>query len=121
MKKMILALAVFLSVQTFCSVFAVEVNKTINLHSGCAYLYNLDKRPMDMKVSNPNVLKSEAVTEIYSPESQRVLTTLEEGISYVSFKQGGKPYTIKFLVDDKQPVDASVVEIDMIKDTAKNK
>lgn len=116
MKKIILTTLILLTAQTCVS--AMDTEKTINLHTNTSYILDLDKRPMDLQITNPRILEAEATTDIFSEQSQLMLTTREEGISYVTFKQGKINRTLKILVDNNEKVDESVIEIDTIKEPA---
>lgn len=116
MKKIILILTMLLLPQFFSHASAQEPVKTINLHSGAAYILDFDKRPIELQVTNPRILKAEVTTEIFSEESQIVIRTYEEGISYITFKNGNTPKTIKVLIDNKAPLDDSVIELDTVKE-----
>lgn len=114
MKKLISALLLLFAIQT--QVFSLETETTINLHANCSYILDLEKRPIDLQVTNPRILEADSTTEIYSQQSQLMLTTLDEGISYVTFKLGNIHHTIKVLVDNNEEIDSSVTEIDTIKE-----
>lgn len=114
MKKLISALLLLFTIQTYA--FSIETEKTINLHSNSSYILDLKKRPIDLQVTNPRILEADSTTEIYSEQSQLMLTTTDEGISYVTFKQGNINHTIKVLVDNNEKIDSSVTEIDTIKE-----
>ncbi len=97
--------------------FSSAATDVINLHTDSAYIMSVQNRPMQLKVSNENVIKAEVVTDLYTPESQIVIRSFEEGISYVTFKIKGTMQTIKVLVDDKAPVDKNLTEIDRVKES----
>lgn len=115
MKRLILLLIMTLIPQFLFSAFAEQV-RVINLHSDGAYILYVDNRPMELDVSNKNVIDAEILTELYTPESQLVIRTFQEGISYITFKLKNKSNTIKVLVDNKAPVDKDVIEIDKVKE-----
>ena len=96
--------------------FCKNADKVINLHTDGAYLVGLSERPIELKVSNENVIRAEVVTDLYSPEAQIVIKTLEEGISYITFKTKSKPHSIKVLVDNNSPIDKDLTEIDKVKE-----
>lgn len=115
MKKLILVLIMTIMPQLFFSAFAQQT-RVINLHSDGAYILNMDNRPMELDISNKNVVNAEVLTELYTPDSQLVVRTFQEGISYITFKLKNKPNTIKVLVDNRSPVDKEVIEIDRVKE-----
>lgn len=120
MKKLFTALLILL-MQPAGQVLALNPEKTINLHSDSIYILNVDKRPQDIQVTNPRILEATTTSDIFSQSGQIVLTTQEEGISYVSYKQGKITCTIKVLIDNNEDVDESVIELDTIKDIEKDK
>ena len=71
-------------------------------------------RPIDLQVTNSEVIKAESVTGIFTNDSHLVIKTFKEGISYISYKANEKVYTIKILVDNNANVD--LIEIDKIGD-----
>ena len=111
MKKFILLLTMVLFSQLFINANAKEPDKTINLHTDGAYILLLNTRPIEMTISNPQIINAEVTTEIYSQDSQ----TLTEGIAYINYKLKNTPQTIKVLVDNNAPVDKDVIEIDKVK------
>lgn len=116
MKKLMLTTLILLTAPA-CA-FALDTEKVLNLHTNSSYILDLDKRPMDLQVTNPRILEAEATSDIFTEQSQLMLTTSEEGISYVTFKQGKVNHTLKILIDDNEKVDDSVIEIDTIKEPA---
>lgn len=119
--KKLLTVFLILLIQPVCQVFALNPEKTINLHSDSIYILNIDKRPQDIQVTNPRILEATTTSDIFSQSGQIVLTTQEEGISYVTYKQGKITYTIKVLIDNQQEVDSSVIELDTLEDLEKDK
>ena len=115
MKKFILLLTMVLFSQLFINANAKEPDKTINLHTHGAYILLLNTRPIEMTISNPQIINAEVTTEIYSQDSQIVIKTLTEGIAYINYKLKNTPQTIKVLVDNNAPVDKDVIEIDKVK------
>lgn len=115
MKRIILVLILTLLCQS--TSFAAEKNTSVfNLHTDGAYVLDLDSRPMDLQITNKNVVNAEAVTDIIGTESQLVITTFNEGISYITYKSNNVIHTIKILVDNKEDVDENLLEIDKIKE-----
>lgn len=121
--KKILALFFILALQNTCQVFALTPQKTINLHAGGVYILEVDARPKDIQVTNPNILEVTSTSDSFTPTGQLVLRTQQEGISYITYKYGksNAKYTIKVLIDNNQSVDGSVFELDTIKDVKKDK
>ncbi len=119
--KKLLAIFCLLIASTGSSALALEPQKTINLHSDGVYILSIEKRPIDIQVTNPRILEVTSTSDIFSTSSQLVMTTQEEGISYITYKQGNVTYTIKVLIDNQQDVDSSVIELDSIKDITKDK
>ena len=115
MKKIISIVIISIISQLFCTVFADDT-KVINLHTNGAYILDLKYRPLEMNVSNKNVINAEVATELYSPQSQLVIRTYDEGISYITYKIKNQKAVIKVLVDNNAPVDNEVVEIDKVKE-----
>ena len=99
-----------------CPALCQNIDRVINLHTDCAYMLGINERPIELKVSNEKVIRAEVVTDLYSPESQIVIKSLEEGISYITFKTKSKPHSIKVLVDNKSPADKDLTEIDKVKE-----
>ena len=87
------------------------------------YILEVDARPKDIQVTNPNILEVTSTSDSFTPTGQLVLRTQQEGISYVTYKYGksNAKYTIKVLIDNNQSVDGSVFELDTIKDVKKDK
>lgn len=103
-----------------CPAFCQNAERVINLHTDGAYMIGLSERPIELKVSNENVLRAEVVTNLYSPESQIVIKSIEEGISYITFKTKSKQHSIKVLVDNNSPVDKDLTEIDKVREPKNN-
>ena len=115
MKKIILILILTLISQAVS--FAAENSPSvINLHTDCAYVLDLDSRPMELQITNKNVVNAEIVTDILGVESQLVINTFNEGISYITYKANNITYTIKVLVDNQEPEDKNLLEIDKVKE-----
>lgn len=112
MKKFLLFILITLP-QIFSIAFA-EDSAIYNLHTNNAYILELTVRPMDLQITNNSIIKAEVVTDIFTTNSQMVITTFDEGISYITYKSNNKPYTIKILVDNKANVD--LLEIDKPKE-----
>lgn len=112
MKKIFLFILIILP-QIFSSVFA-EDSSVYNLHTNSAYILDLSNRPKDLQVTNPSIIKAETVTDIFSTDSQLVIKTFDEGISYITYKFDEQAFTIKILVDNKSTED--LLEIDKPKE-----
>ncbi len=121
--KKLLTLFLMLFLQNSVQVFALEPQKTLNLHSGNVYVMSIDSRPKNIEVTNPAVVEVTSTSDSFTQTGQLVFNTLQEGISYVTYKHGrnNASSTIKVLVDNHQAVDASVIELDIIKDATKDK
>lgn len=113
-KKIIYTFFVFLISTTYSC--AVEQGEVFNLKTENSYIIALEKRPLKLQNSNESVVKVEAITDIMSERSTLLITTKEEGISYVTFKQGDSEVTIKFLVDNKAEEYSDLLILDKPKD-----
>lgn len=109
MKKSLDILILMILPLFFCSVFAKDI-PVYNLNSNGAYILQINHRPFDLAVSNTDILKVSVVTDLFSTNSQLVLETFKEGISYITYKANDNSQTIKVLIDNKSNVD--LVEID---------
>lgn len=109
MKKLFDILILAILPLFFCSVFAQDVS-VYNLNSQNAYILAINGRPFDLSVSNPDVLKVSVVTDLFSTNSQLVLETFKEGISYITYRLNDKEQVAKILVDNKSVVD--LIELD---------
>lgn len=119
MKKAVIyaVTALIFSLLFSTALFAAEKNTSVlNLHTDGAYILDLSSRPMDLQITNKNVINAEAVTDILGAESQLVITTFNEGISYITYKSNNVIHTIKILVDNKEQVDENLLEIDKVKE-----
>ncbi len=96
--------------------FCQNVDRIVNLHTDGAYILEMNERPIGLKVSNEKVIRAEVVTDLYTTESQIVIKSFEEGISYITFKTKSKPHSIKVLVDNNSPSDKDLTEIDKVKE-----
>lgn len=110
MKKMILILTALILLPVQC--FAAEKTNIINLNTENSYILPLSARPMNLQNSNPRAVTVEAVTNIEDADSSLLITTLEEGIAYISFKQKNKVVTLKILVDNKEHEDETLIKLD---------
>ena len=121
--KKLLTLFFILMLQNSAQVYALDTQKTINLHSDNVYILSLDARPKNIDVSNPSVVEVTSTSDSFTQTGQLVFNTQQEGISYVTYKYGrnNDSATIKVLVDNRQAVDASVIELDTVKDAIQNK
>lgn len=111
MKKLILLTIILILSQLFLFAYAEE-NDVLNLHSNNSYILELNTRPFDVQITNPRIIKTEITTDLYTNNSQLILTTIQEGISYVSYKTNNIIRTIKILVDNQAPITQTVIEID---------
>lgn len=117
MKKLILLMTFIILCPNVAN--ALENSSVMNLHTNEAYVVDLNARPMELQNSNPRIVKTEAVTDIYPEDSSLLINTFEEGISYVSFKLNGKLKTVKILIDDKGVEDEGLTKLDKIEDNKK--
>lgn len=101
---------------TVSFVFAIEQGEVFNLKTEHSYIIPLERRPLNLQNSNENALKVESVTDIMSEVSTLLITTKEEGISYISFKQGESEITIKILVDNMAEEYSKLLILDKPKD-----
>lgn len=118
MKKLIILFTTIILTQVFCVALS-QNEKVYNMHTDKAYIIDLDVRPMDMQITNFNVLKVTTVTDIFSNNSQLIIETFEEGISYISYKFKNKSYKVKVLVDNNSKQDENLMELDKIKENNK--
>ncbi len=95
---------------------AIEQGQVFNLKTENSYIIPLEKRPLNLQNSNETAVKVEAVTDIISDASTLLVTTKEEGISYISFKQGDSEITIKFLIDNMAEEYTDLLILDKPKD-----
>lgn len=119
MKKILLTLnSVILLFICACiyPAFCQNTDKTFNIHTDGAYMISINERPLELKVTNEKVIRVEVITDLYSPESQIVIRSFGEGISYINFKTRTKSHSIKVLVDNNSPVDTDLTEIDKVKE-----
>lgn len=112
MKKIILILTSLLICFLAPSASIAAENNVYNLNTQNAYILPLSTRPMNLQNSNPGVLTAEAITNIEDSDSSLLITTLKEGIAYVSFKQKNKAVTLKLLVDDRAQEDTTLIKLD---------
>ena len=110
MKKIILTLTALFFVQI--QSFAVENNNILNLHTGNSYIIPTQQRAINLQNSNPRIVTVEADTDIDSSDSSLLITTYEEGIAYISFKQKNETITIKILIDNKADEDTNILKLD---------
>ena len=110
MKKLFFAILaiILMPVQTW----AVENGDVFSVKTDTAYIIPLNYRPINLKNTNTEVLRAEAVTNIDMTDSSVLITTQKEGIAYVSFKQKNNTVTLKFLVDNKAQEDTTLIKLD---------
>ena len=110
MKKLFFAILaiILMPVQTL----AVENGDVFSVKTDTAYIIPLNYRPINLKNTNTEVLRAEAVTNIDMTDSSVLITTQKEGIAYVSFKQKNNTVTLKFLVDNKAQEDTTLIKLD---------
>ena len=118
MKKFTVLLVTIILTQVFSMALSQDV-KVYNMHTDKAYIIDLDVRPMDLQITNSNILKATTVTDIFSNNSQLIIETFKEGISYISYKFKDKSYTVKVLIDNNAEQDESLMELDKIKENNK--
>ena len=109
MKRLLIILTLIILPLFLGSVFAKDT-PVYNLHSEGVYLLSVGHRPFDLSVSNTDVIKVGVVTDLFSTNTQLVLQSVKEGISYITYKVDDKEYVIKILVDNNSNVD--LIEID---------
>lgn len=112
MKKLILILATIIFAQA--PNYAFENGTVLNLHSEKTYVIDIEGRPNDIQVSNKRISTVNSTTELYSDESQLLITTSEEGISYVTYKIKNVTKTIKLLIDNKADEDPNLWVLDEV-------
>ena len=95
---------------------AIEQGQVFNLKTENSYIVPLKERPLNLQNSNEMAVKIDAVTDIMGEESSLLITTKEEGISYVSFKQGDSEITIKILIDNRAEEYTDLLILDKPKD-----
>ena len=110
MKKLFFAIlaSILMPVQTW----AVENGDVFSVKTDTAYIIPLNYRPINLKNTNTEVLRAEAVTNIDMTDSSVLIATQKEGIAYVSFKQKNNTVTLKFLVDNKAQEDTTLIKLD---------
>ena len=110
MKKLFFAILaiILMPVQTL----AVENGNVFSVKTDTAYIIPLNYRPINLKNTNTEVLRAEAVTNIDMTDSSVLIATQKEGIAYVSFKQKNNTVTLKFLVDNKAQEDTTLIKLD---------
>ncbi len=110
MKKLFFAILaiILMPVQTL----AVENGDVFSVKTDTAYIIPLNYRPINLKNTNTEVLRAEAVTNIDMTDSSVLIATQKEGIAYVSFKQKNNTVTLKFLVDNKAQEDTTLIKLD---------
>ena len=110
MKKLFFAILaiILMPVQTW----AVENGDVFSVKTDTAYIIPLNYRPINLKNTNTEVLRAEAVTNIDMTDSSILIATQKEGIAYVSFKQKNNTVTLKFLVDNKAQEDTTLIKLD---------
>ena len=109
MKKLILALIISIFATT---ANAVENNTVLNLKTDNSYIIPLKNRPQDLQNSNTKIVNVDAITGITAEDSSILITTFEEGISYITFKENDIPITIKLLIDNKAEQDKNLMILD---------
>ncbi|MBS4760811.1 MAG: hypothetical protein KHX03_08960 [Clostridium sp.] len=112
MKKLLLFLSLLILPQFLINAHAIESGAVLNLHTNESYILDLKQRPKDIQNSNPRIVKAESVTEIFTTDSNLIITTYEEGIAYITFKLNEKNTTIKLLIDDKADEDKGLLKLD---------
>lgn len=110
MKKLILILATLILSQA--PNYAFENGTVLNLHSEKTYVIDIDSRPSDIQVSNKRISTVNSTTELYSDVSQLLITTSEEGISYITYKVKDVTKTIKLLIDNNADEDSDIWTLD---------
>lgn len=113
-KRVFYSFFVFLMTMSYAC--AIEQGQVFNLKTENSYIIPLKKRPLNLQNSNEEAIKVEAVTDVLSEESTLLVTTKEEGISYISFKQGENEITIKILVDNMAEEYTDLLILDKPKD-----
>lgn len=91
---------------------ALENNSTINLKTGDTYIIPLKNRPLNLQNSNTRIVKVDAVSGIFEEDSSIMITTIDEGISYITFKQKDLDVTIKLLIDNQAKTDNDLLILD---------
>ena len=116
MKKIFLTLtALFLTMP----VVAIENNSVLNLATDNSYVIPLKTRPQNLQNSNTRIAKVDAITGITEEDSSILITTIEEGIAYITYKENETPVTIKILIDNKAEQDKELIILDKPKGTTK--
>ena len=109
MKKIFLA---FIITIFAIPVFAIENNSVLNLKTGNSYIIPLNYRPMELQNSNSRIVTAETVTGIVAEDSSFLITALEEGISYLTFKKDNEKVTVKILIDNNAEEDKNLIILD---------
>ena len=109
MKRFFITLTVLI-ITLPCS--AIETGTVLNLETQNSYIIQLQNRPLNIENSNSKIVTVDAVTGINASDSSLLITTMEEGISYVTFKENNKEITIKLLIDNKAGADKDLLILD---------
>ena len=112
MKKFLFTLiALLISIPSF----AIESGSVLNLKTGNSYIIPLNNRPLDIENTNTQIVTVDAITSIESNDNSILITTIEEGIAYIKFKENEKTITIKLLIDDQAEQDKDLLILDKLK------
>ena len=75
--KKLLTLFLMLFLQNSVQVFALEPQKTLNLHSCNVYVMSIDSRPKNIEVTNPAVVEVTSTSDSFTQTGQLVFNTLQ--------------------------------------------
>jgi hypothetical protein len=113
MKKIFFLIALFF-IFVCLPCFASEDDNVLNLHAGNSYILFLDERPLNLQNSNTRILKVDLVTNVLDNNSSLLITAVEEGISYITYKINEETKTLKILIDNNSQDDKNLIKLDKV-------
>ncbi len=106
--KKILTAAILL-LQTSSSAFCANYTENLILQPTDTAMLFFDERPMNLEISNPNIVKARTISNIFADDSKVTVEALDFGTSNLIVKTKSNQYLYKIEVQKNPPKDTSMI------------
>lgn len=89
--------------------FCANSTETLILQPTDTAVLFFDERPMDLKVSNPDIVKVQTISNIFANDSKVTVEALDLGTSNLVVKTKNNQYLYKIKVQEQPPKDTSMI------------
>lgn len=107
MKKILTS--ILLSLFTASAVLCVETKETIILQPTDTALLFFNERPLELEVSNPEIIKAQTISDIFEEDSKITVNAIELGTVNLIVKTKNNNYKYLIRVQETAPKDNSLL------------